>query len=39
MRKLFGFDPARLRAGSEQELLFAWRDDARGEPGRRKAHE
>ena len=31
MRKLFGFDPARLRAAASGELL-AWHDDARGEP-------
>src|SRR5215207_1319191 len=32
MRKLFGFDPARLGRAASGELLYAWRDDARGEP-------
>ena len=32
MRKLFGLDPARLGRAASGELLYAWRDDARGEP-------
>jgi hypothetical protein len=32
MRKLFGFDLARLGRAASGELLYAWRDDARGEP-------
>jgi hypothetical protein len=32
MRKLFGFDPARLGRAASGELLYAWRDDARGDP-------
>jgi hypothetical protein len=31
MRKLLGFDPARLGRAASGELLFAWRDDGRGE--------
>ena len=30
MRKLFGFDLARVPRVGSGELLFAWRDDARG---------
>jgi hypothetical protein len=30
MRKLFGFDLARVPRVESDELLFAWRDDARG---------
>jgi hypothetical protein len=32
MRKFFGFDPARLGRAASGELLYAWRDEARGEP-------
>jgi hypothetical protein len=32
MRKLFGFDLARLGRAASGELLYTWRDDARGEP-------
>jgi hypothetical protein len=32
MRKLFGFDPARLGRAASGELLYAWRDDAQSEP-------
>jgi hypothetical protein len=32
MRKLFGFDPAPLGRAAGGELLYAWRDDAGGEP-------
>ena len=35
MRKLFGFDLARLPRAGSGELLFAWRDD--GGPGEREA--
>ena len=35
MRKLFGFDLARLPRAASGELLFAWRDD--GGPGEREA--
>ena len=31
MRKLFGFDLARLAPAGSSELLFAWRDDVPGE--------
>jgi hypothetical protein len=33
MRKLFGFDLARVPRAGSGELLFAWRDDARSERG------
>lgn len=32
MRKLLGLDLARLGRAASGELLYAWRDDARGEP-------
>ena len=32
MRKLFGFEPARLGRAASGDLLYAWRDDARSEP-------
>jgi hypothetical protein len=32
MRKLFGLDPARLGRAASGELLYTWREDARGEP-------
>ena len=32
IRKLFGFDLARLGRAASGELLYAWRDDARSEP-------
>ena len=35
MRKLFGFDLARIPRAAGGELLFAWRDD--GDPGEREA--
>jgi hypothetical protein len=35
MRKLFGFDLARVPRAASGELLFAWRDD--GGPGEREA--
>jgi hypothetical protein len=35
MRKLFGFDLARIPRAAGGELLFAWRDD--GDPGDREA--
>ena len=31
MRKLLGFDLAQVPRGASGSLLFAWRDDARGE--------
>ena len=32
MRRLFGFEPARLGRAASGQLLYAWRDDARSEP-------
>jgi len=32
IRKLFGFDLARIPRAASGELLYAWRDDARSEP-------
>jgi len=34
MRRLFGFDLARLERVASGELLFAWRDDVSGEYGK-----